>query len=407
VSIERKQHALARIIVEPPRVIFTGATTFHAPDTSTFLEGVPDDDRHDYIARLLELGTQVSGAITTSTTLRMVEAQMTALSQNLASKLGEVLVADRQISLKEVRALLDEHRTTVTSNLTRYLDPESQASLPVAMSKVFDKAGEALIKRVELLVSEGDDSALGRLAARFTRELGKSTALIIEQLAARHALVTKSALAGRPYEDCLEERLLSLARPLGDQVTRTSDTLGQTRRRCGDMVITAAPDAVNGRSNVRIVVEAKRRSERAQGFTAAEIQNSLELARRNRGANAGLFVTESAALLPLDIGFHEYGATSIAVAFDPMTDDTALAVAYRLLRVGLIQQVRESQGKEIDRDAHGRIISDIRLAMGKLEQVRSQHQAAVNSITKATALVNDLDDAVLGGLRDLDELMGA
>ena len=45
--------------------------------------------------------------------------------------------------------------------------------------------------------------------------------------------------------------------------------------------------------------------------------------------------------------------------------------------------------------------------MGKLEQIRGQQQAAINSITKAAAIVNDLDDAVLGGLRQLDQLMGA
>src|SRR5439155_13992210 len=114
-----------------------------------------------------ELGTQVNGAITTSSTLRMVEAQISGMTQELTTKLGAALVKDRETSTRLVRELLDDHRSKVSTSLTRYLDPESQASLPVAMAKIFDKAGEALLKRVEILLSEGDGSALGRLAERF------------------------------------------------------------------------------------------------------------------------------------------------------------------------------------------------------------------------------------------------
>lgn len=398
---------VARILSKPPLVTITGMVAFDVPDTARYLERLSEDDRFDQLRRIMELGTQVTGAITTSSTLRMVEAQIKSLSQDLTVKLDAVLVKDRETSMKLVRELLDDHRSKVSTNLTRYLDPESQASLPVVMAKMFDKAGEALLKRVETLLAEGDDSALGRLAARFTKELDTSTALLIEQLAARHALTTKSALAGRPYEDLLEERLISLARPLGDQVTRTGDTLGQGRRRCGDIVITIAPGAVGGQPNVRWVIEAKRRSANAHPFSPADIQASLTMAQRNRGARAGLFVTESAALLPLGIAFHEYGATKLAVAYDPMADDIALAVAYRLLRLNIVQDAHESAGEEVDREAYRRVTADIRQAMAKLEQVRGQHQAAINSITKAAAVINDLDEAVLAGLRKLDEVMCA
>jgi len=407
VSIDQKTPAIARILVEPPLVKITGSVVFDAPDTATFLEAFPEHERHDNMRRVMELGTQSAAVINTSTTLRIVEAQITSLSKDLSVKLGEVLGKDRETSLKLVRELLDDHQAKLSRGLTRYLDPESQASLPVAMAKIFDKAGESLLRRVELLLAEGDESALGRLATRFTKELDKSTALIIEQLAARRSLTTKSALAGRPYEDSLEERLLTLARPLGDHVARTGDTLGQTRRKFGDMVITITPDAVNGQLDVRLVIEAKRRGSNAQAFSPANIQDSISLARRNRGARAGLFVTESAALLPLGIGFHEFGGTTIAVVYDPMADDTALAVAYRLLRLNLIQSARESGGQEIDRDAHMRVVGDVRSAMAKLEQVRGQHQSAVNSINKASALVNDLDEAVLRGLRQMDDIMRA
>src|SRR5207302_128822 len=127
--------------------------------------------------------------------------------------------------------------------------------------------------------------------------------LIIEQLAAKHALATRSALSGRPFEDALEQRLIALTRPLGDRVIRCGDSLGLTRRKSGDMVIAINPDAVGGRPDLKLVLEAKRRGEAAQPFSAPDIQSQLADARRNRGAAGGMFVTETAALLPLGIGF--------------------------------------------------------------------------------------------------------
>jgi hypothetical protein len=395
-----------QILIEAPRVTITGPIAFDAPDTAALLTDVPEFERYDQIRRILEMGTQTIGTISTSTTLRMVEAQMTAMTQDLNASLGDLLTRDRSTTQTLLKELLDDHRTKVTSTVTRYLDPESQASLPVVMGKVFDEAGATLTKRVETLLSDGDDSALGRLADRFSKELAKSTALIVEQLAAKHALVTRSALAGRPYENDLEERLVSLARPLGDQVVRCGDTPGLTRRKSGDMLITIAPETVGGRPDVRIVVEAKRRDASAQPFSPTDISKQLSDGRRNRGAKAGLFVTEVAALLPLGLGFHEYGSADIAVAWDRTGDDTALAVAYRLLRWTLVEDAREAAGEEIDREVHSRVVADIRVSLAKLDTVRTQQQAAINSINRAATAVNDVGDSVLRGLRQLDELMG-
>jgi hypothetical protein len=275
------------------------------------------------------------------------------------------------------------------------------------MGTVFEAAGAGFIKRMEALLAEGDDGALGRLAARFSKELAAAVALLIEQMAARHALLTKSSLAGRPYEDSVEERLIALARPLGDTVTRCADMLGQARSRAGDFTITMATEAVRGEADVRIVVEAKRRCEKAPAFSPRGIQDSLTGARRNRAAAGGIFVAEFAGALPLALGFHEFEGANVAVAFGPAGDDIGLAVAYRLVRLAIIQGMVDTSGEEIDRDAYRRIVSEVRAAMGKLEVVRGAHQSALNGINKAAAGVSDLGDTVLRCLRQLDELMGA
>jgi hypothetical protein len=402
-----RSNSIARILVEAPRVVLTGAMTIDAPDTAEYFEKIGEAERVSELRRILELGTQTAETIRSSTTLRLVEAQIVGMTQELNVKLSGLMMKDRGEAIKQTKEILDEHRTKITTTLARYLDADSQASLPAVMAKVFDAAAEGLIRRFEKLLQEGDDSAFGRLAERISKDLDKAVALLIEQIAARHALLTKSWLAGRPHEDALEERLIALVRPLGDKVTRCADTLGQTRTREGDITATIAAEAVRGEPDVRIVVEAKRRGERAQAFSSRVIRDSLSGARRNRAAAGGIFVAESAGVLPLRLSFHEFGSANFAVAFDPAGDDIGLTVAYRLVRLAIIQHLLEDKGEEINRDAYRRVVSEIRIAMGKLDVVRDSHQCAINNINKAATGVNDLADTVLRCLRQLDELMGA
>ena len=98
---------------------------------------------------------------------------------------------------------------------------------------------------------------------------------------------------------------------------------------------------------------------------------------------------------------------SFAYAERTILHDVSLAVAYRLLRSALVEEVREAAGEEVDREAYRRVVADVRLAISKLDSVRSQHQAAINSINRAGTAMNDVIDAVLKGLRQLDELMGS
>ena len=392
------------IMVEHPYLIITGPLTLDAPDASLHFESILEEDRPAELRRALELGTDAIETIRTSTTLRLVEAEIGGMSEELSGKLGTLLTKDRGEALGLIRELLDDHRTKLTGAMTRYLDPESQASLPVAMQKLFDQATTMLYERVEGLMNDGDDSALGKLADRFSKELERSTATIVEQVAARHALVTRSALSGRPFEDALEERLVHLVRPLGDTVTRCGDTLGQTRRKNGDLLITIDPDVVRGH-DLHIVVEAKRRAEGTHPFSSSEMRNSLTAARRNRDAQAGLFVVETAGLLPLGLGFQELSSTEIALAYEPDGDDLALAVGIRLLRCGLVADAFADAGEELDRDAARSVIADVRQSLSRLQTVRGQHQAAINSINKASQAANELADEVLAGLRHLDELL--
>src|SRR5438270_3724467 len=115
----QKPPASTRILVEPPLVTFTGPVAFDVPDTATLLEGFPEPERLDQLRRILELGTQAVGTISTSTMLRMVEAQMASMTQEMGVALSGLLVNDRAEAQKVIKELLDEHRTKVASNLAK------------------------------------------------------------------------------------------------------------------------------------------------------------------------------------------------------------------------------------------------------------------------------------------------
>ena len=106
-AIERKP-TIARILAEAPLLTITGPVVFDVPDTAAFLEGIPEEARHDQVRRILELGIQVNGVVTTSSTLQMVEAQISGMTQELTAKLAAALVKDRETSMKLVRELLDD-----------------------------------------------------------------------------------------------------------------------------------------------------------------------------------------------------------------------------------------------------------------------------------------------------------
>jgi hypothetical protein len=391
----------SRILTEPPLLTISGTATFAVPDASERIAALTEPDRFGEVARLLELGAQTAHTISTSTTLRLVEAQVASMTEELTVKLSGLLVNDRGEAMKLLRTFLEEHQAKYTMSVARYLDPESQVSLP----STFKAITETFFKKVEVLLSEGDDSALGRLAERFAKDLDKAVATVIEHTAARHALATRSSLAGRPFEDVLEERLHHLVRPLGATVTRTADTLGNLRKRSGDLLVSFDPETMGGHQ-LHIVVEAKKRGEGAQTFTAAAMRDDLAVAKENRGAQAGIFAVDCAAFLPLGLGFQELSSSDLAVAFDPeVSDDLGLAVGIRLLHIHLAASIT-TDGPAVDTEAMQRVVKDIRLAVTTLDSVRSQHRAAINSITKADGSVTDVADRIVALLRRLDELTG-
>ena len=125
--------------------------------------------------------------------------------------------------------------------------------------------------------------------------------------------------------------------------------IAETRPRVYDAY--PSPEAVNGRTDVSIVVEANAvpSTSRHSAPTTSRIRSAPT--RRSQKAVAGLFVAESAGQLPLALAFHVYGGSNLVATYDPAADDTALAVRPPAPSDGSRPR-RARRGSEMDRETH-------------------------------------------------------
>jgi hypothetical protein len=392
---------LVRVHAEPP-LLTIPSITIDAAECAEYFAEIPEEDRLGELQSVIELGVQGRKAIRANATMREIEARLLGVAGQLDGQLKERLADDRKVTKEELAALLADHRIRLTEALVRYLDPESTASLPVAMSKAFEGIVENLYKRVDCLLADGEESALGRLGDRVVKEIQQAAIAVVEQTSARHALVTRSAHSGRPYEDDVLEHVIRLTRPTRDSVVRVTDTPGLTKRKHGDFVI-ELDDAITRGHPARLVLEVKRRSDGTGAFSAQQILTVLDASCRNRGADMAIFVTENVARLPGGIGYRELSPGRIAVAFAPGGDDTALAVAIGVLRSQLL--VSLAHDGEFDVEAVRTALAAVRQKISNLEQVRSHHEAARRNIDMATCGVDEIRQEVLTRLAKLETMV--
>src|SRR5262249_6074829 len=160
----------------------------------------------------------------------------------------------------------------------RYVDPSSKDGLPAVMTERLDQIAKAALRQIDILLQDGDDSALGKLTSKLTKQIEEVERTICNQLAARNALITKSVHKGRPFEDATAAELAELVRPYGGQVERVGDALGVNRQRHGDHIVTFSGPLVGGHT-IRIAIEAKTAG--SQSYSLASVRGECQKAREN------------------------------------------------------------------------------------------------------------------------------
>ncbi len=151
----------------------------------------------------------------------------------------------------------------------------------------------------------------------------------------------------------------------GDIATHTGRTTG-TIRNCkkGDAVVQLGPDHVA--AGGRIVVEAKENS----SYTLPAALEEIEEARKNRGAQVGLFVF-SKATVPSDLeSLARYGSDITVVwdSEDPATD-VNLTAGLELARALVARETLEKEGRAADLEAIDTSIRAIEKELSSLDEI--------------------------------------
>jgi hypothetical protein len=122
--------------------------------------------------------------------------------------------------------------------------------------------------------------AFGDSNARFQSDVRAT----LDTFRVRREEAARSSLHGHTFEYAAGELLQLEAERAGDVCERLSGTPGMEGRKTGDFVLTLGPESAAPGAKITIECKAEK------GYTEAQALGELALARKNRGAQVGVFI---------------------------------------------------------------------------------------------------------------------
>jgi hypothetical protein len=253
--------------------------------------------------------------------------------------------------------------------LTRLVGRVEQAQKQITREFSLDEEASALYRMRSELVGVLETHE------RANRDFQEEVKTALAAMTARRTEADRSTRHGGEFEESVYAHLEADARDAGDVPTRTGETTGLVKNcKVGDCVIELGPDRVA--AGARIVIEAKE----AANYDLKQALDEMDLARKNRGASVGLFVS-SERTSKLDIPrFGRFG-DDIVVRWDadsPGSDaylDAALSLARALATRGA------AAGSA--RAADFQVIEEAILEIEKRSQTLDEVQTSAETIKRA------------------------
>jgi hypothetical protein len=280
------------------------------------------------------------------------------LSKDLQKKIDDVV---KEFSLNEEGSALSR----LVQNVT-----QAQRTITNEFSLDSDTSCLSRLKRelVDLLATSEKKNQ------QFQEEVKVSLAKIVTT----RQEADRSTRHGLHFQDAVCEFLIREAQHAGDIASPTGSIVGMIKNcKVGDCVIELGPDSAA--PGAKIVVEAKEEI----GYSLARAREEIETARKNRGADWGVFVfskkTAPTGLEP----FQRYGNDIVVVwdADDP-TCDVFLKAGVIAARALCFRAERNSAAQQIDFDAIEKAILEIEKRAGNLEEIRKSADTIQSSSGK-------------------------
>jgi hypothetical protein len=208
----------------------------------------------------------------------------------------------------------------------------------------------------------------------FQEEVKISLAKIVTQ----REEAERSTRHGLAFEDAVCDFLVRQSQHAGDVATPCGHTTGLIKNcRIGDCTIELGPDSAA--PGAQIVVEAKEKD----AFTLAQAREEIEQARKNRGADWGVFVFSKKTAPPNLEPFSRYGSDFIVVwDVDDTSSDVFLKAGIIAARALCFRSERQSAAQQVDFDAIDKAILEIEKRAGNLDEVGKSAETIQSSSRK-------------------------
>lgn len=298
------------------------------------------------------------------------------LTDDLQKKIDGVV---KEFSLDEENSALsrlvrnvDRAQKTITDEFS--LDSETSALS--RLKGLLESTQQAIDSNLTL---DSDDSALSRLRkevvdilsahSKTNQSFQEEVKLALAKMVVQREESARSTTHGLVFEDVVCEFLLREAQKLGDIATRTGDTTGLIKNcKVGDCVIELGPDSAA--PGARIVSEAKEKEK----YAIASAREEMDEARKNRDAQAGLFVF-SAATAPAELvaaGLLRFG-NDVFVAWnaEDAGTDLVLRTGFTLVRALCLRTARHNEAETADFQAIDEAICEIEKRTEGLNEIET------------------------------------
>jgi len=244
------------------------------------------------------------------------------------------------------------------SDFSNSLDPKNQGSvIYLIQTKVKEELDNKLKTVLEEFSLDKDGSAITRLKTcvedevkkiqkdnqEFFEKLGKALGVQLgSEIEAQ-----RGTQKGRDFEADLYKHVAELGRQLGDSTANVCGSPGlKKNNKKGDYVITLGD--TSGAPGKKIVIEAKN----DKSYKLRDAIEELKEAKKNRGAQAGIFAFEAACSTPEIGNFHRIGEDFFVVVNEAALDQDKppiyLEAAYKICRTLLITSYRAARAEELD-----------------------------------------------------------
>lgn len=292
------------------------------------------------------------------------------LQEKIAGVVRELSLDEENSALNRLVKNVEGAQKTITSEFS--LDNESSALC--RLKKLLESTQQAIDSNLTL---DSDSSSLARLRKEVLEILEKHSQtnqsfqtevrVTLEKMVVQRAEAARSTRHGLIFEDVVCEFLAQEARKLGDIATRTGDTVGSIRNcKVGDCLIELGPESAAPQA--RVVIEAKEKG----NYQLSQAREEIELARKNRGAQIGLFVY-STRLAPAELTASpvlRYG-DDVFVVWDPEDPNTDLFLrtALTLVRALCVRAAHRGDERQADFEALDEAILEIERRTDGLSEI--------------------------------------